>query len=530
MKKALTIFTLLLFGFSLSACQDVPTSEAPSNEDILNLILEEVSIPEYVTEDLDLPSEVTKDGYTAYAQWRSTASSIIDNEGKIHADVADQTATLVLTLTYEGETVTKNFTVTVVGDEDYLVLYVVLNNLISIPQEEISTDIELPTQYIFQEHVITANWLSSDESKLSSNGVVSLGNSPEEVELYLEITLNNATMSQTYTVNIAQDPETLPVNYFHLSPVYTGEIVDEATRPYTPNCYPGAIYRKVVSSKDYWIGIEATVTLPEFIPDPERVDSSALSYYLDNSSIYLGGNAYYESDVGMAWSIGYETKDSTTVSRTGVAFRPFWRYITKTEGCTNNNCFRNASARAYEYYYFPGDTIRMSVFSPKPGYLQLRIELISETTNPNYTSRRADYGLTEDFNKIFISDIFPSAGMGEMPAEFKRVNAIDQVKNEAKPTINTNAEVNDAIWHEVYLYRNIDNELYKVPMTENRTASMICPLGENINGDFTNAFEISYEGVDKTLGGEVVTLNPNNGTGRLYNLVLYIEKKEETLI
>ena len=496
----------------------------------MNKILEQVHIPELVAEDSELPLTYTVDGYQATASWRSTASSIIDSTGKIHADVSNRFATLILTLTYEGETLTKNFDITVLGDEDYLVLYAVLNSKVSLPNDEITDDLVLPTEYSLEGKIVSAKWTSANESILTSAGEITMINQPQEVQLTLELSLNKPKMSKPFTIKVAQNPATLPQNYFHLSPVYLGDIENEAVKPYTPSCFPGAIYRKVVSSKDYWIGIEATVTLPEFIPDPERYDSTALSYYLDNSSVYMGGHAYSESDVGLAWSIGLPNKDATSISKSGVAFRPFWRYITNTENCTNNNCFRNANVRDFEYYYYPGDTIRMSVYSPKPGNLQLRIELISETTNPDYMNRRADYGLTEDFNKVFVSNIFPSAGMGEFKAEFKRVNAIDQVRNEGKPTINTNAQVNNAIWHEVYLYRKIDGVLYKVPLTEERSASMTCPLGSKVNGAFSNTFELSYEGVDRTLGGEIVTLNPNNGTGRLYNVAFIIEKKKENLL
>jgi hypothetical protein len=178
----------------------------------------------------------------------------------------------------------------------------------------------------------------------------------------------------------------------------------------------------------------------------------------------------------------------------------------------------------FEYYYFPGDKIRMSVFSPAPGFLQMRIELLEVTTHPNYIDARSRYNLDDDFNRIFATPLFPSEGMGAMKAEFKRVNAIDQVANEGKPTINTNSVVQNAIWHEVYLYRQITGTLYKIPMTQTRSAYMTCPLGSNINGNFTNAFEISYENVNRDLGGEMITLRPNNGTGRLYNTVSYFEK------
>lgn len=503
------------------------SSETMSKEEILASAALQINIPSLIEEDIELPTILYVGDEEVIATWHSTASKVIDSEGKITPNVADRTATLILTLEYEGESINQNFNVTVKGNEAFLVLYAVVNSLVDIPTKAITQDLVLPTEYTIDNKQVTAVWESSDTQSLSNTGEVTMKDYPVFVTLSLTLSYSGITQEETYDVIVAQDPDTLPVNSWHLAPVYTDEIDNESPDPATPSCFPGAIYRKVVSSKDDWLGIEATITLPVFNPDPERFDDTKQNYYLDNASIYMGGHSYYESDVGIAWMIGHTDNVSAQISRSGIAFRPFWRYITTQESCTNNNCYRNANVSDYEFYYYPGDTIKMSVFSSRPGYLQMRIELLSLTTNPDYVNVRDTYGLGSEFERVFITPEFPSAGMGELKSEFKRVNAIDQVDNEAKPTLNTNAEVLNAVWHEVYLYREIEGIIYKVPMTEARSASMFCPLGSNVNGDFSEAFDITYNGVDKNLGGEVVTLAPNNGTGRLYNLHLYVEKKEE---
>ena len=537
MKKTIIILQLLVF-LALVACSNTTTiatttetstfqTTSMSDHEVLDLILESVVIPQETVEDIVLLDSYSVGEYTATASWTSTASNVINSSGVITPNIADKTAVLVLTLHYNSEILKHNFNITVLGNEDFLLLYLVVNSLVEVPLVTIYEDIVLPNEYIYNNKVIQAEWLSSNENIVTSDGIVTLGSSIETVEFELTLEYNNLTRIEYYTFTIGQDESLLPINWWHTTDVYQGVIENEASKPYTPSCYSGAVYRKVVSSEDYWLGIEATLTIPEFTPDPLRYDDSKLSYFLDNASIYMGGNAYYESDVGLTWSIGYTPDNDYQVSRQGIAFRPFWRYITSAESCTNNNCYRNADPFEYEYYYYPGDTIKMSVVSPQPGYLQLRIELISETENPAYASIRDEYGLGDDFNKIFVTEMFPSAGMGVQKAEFKRVNAIDQVSNEGKATLNTNATVLDAIWHEVYLYRKIDDVIYRVPMTSDRTASMVCPLGVNVNGDFSEAFEISYEGVDPDLGGEVISLHPNNGDGTLYNVHMYIQRKEE---
>jgi len=521
LKKMLIICQILTVVF-MSGC-----TKEMSNKEVLENALEMIEISKEVTGNLTLPTSLNVDGHEVSATWQSTASGVISPEGVVVVGVDDKNATLIVTLEYNGETLQHNFDITVLGSEDFLTLYVVANTVVDVPINSIDNNIELPTQYEFNGKVIDATWSTSNENIVSASGVVTLGNKIEVIELYLTLSLNGIIREQVYSVTVEQDPTTMPAYWWHTAQVFTGEIENEASKPHTPGCFPGAIYRKVVSSRDYWLGIETTVTLPEFIPDVNRYDDSKPSYFLDNPSIYLGGNSYKESDVGLTWSIGYENRGDSHPSDRGIAFRPFWRYITSLEDCRNNNCYQNAPATNFEFYYYPGDKIQMSVFSPKPGYLQMRIELLELTTHPDYVNKRDHYGLADDFERVFITDMFPSAGMGDMAAEFKRVNAIDQVSNEAKPTINTDSKVVDAIWHEVYLYRLVDGELVKVPFVEERAAYMTCPLGANENGDFTNAFEISYDGVDQSKGGERVTINPNNGNGKLYNTVASLPKKKE---
>ena len=47
-------------------------------------------------------------------------------------------------------------------------------------------------------------------------------------------------------------------------------------------------------------------------------------------------------------------------------------------------------------------------------------------------------------------------------------------------------------------------------MTEERSEGICSPVGQNSLGDFTNAIILSYDNVDKALGGECVTISPNN--------------------
>lgn len=158
-------------------------------------------------------------------------------------------------------------------------------------------------------------------------------------------------------------------------PVWNDAIEGEKRNPQDPAVYGGAWYHKVVSSKDKWVGIEATVTLPEFKIERYEGEYDAslpvdpAATHLDNPSVYLGGNAQSESDVGLSLSRVLVDVEKQTLSVGGIAFRPFWRYITAEEqdvggyeahdgeysvSANGNNCFANYHWRYTEYYYLPG--------------------------------------------------------------------------------------------------------------------------------------------------------------------------------
>ncbi len=304
--------------------------------------------------------------------------------------------------------------------------------------------------------------------------------------------------------------------------IYEGEIKGEKLNPKPAPVFGGAWYHKVVSSDDKWAGIEATVTLPEVKlsryngeSDPSLdVDPNVKSK--DNPSVYLGGNALSESDVGLSFSLGVIDTKTNKISTGNIVFRPFWRYITETDQdvggydahggkyavtATGNNCFANYHWSYTEYYYLPGDTLRIIVYSPAPDKLQLQIEVIEKSTLASSVEMREKYGWKDP--EDFLSPIFTSPGHGKnQNAEFKRVNAIDQSGNEGGTAAPTDTEIKNAVWHSTYLYREIDGTLYRVPMNEARRASTDAPKPEG--------FVITTDEEASAIGGETVTICPNN--------------------
>lgn len=277
------------------------------------------------------------------------------------------------------------------------------------------------------------------------------------------------------------------------APIYSEKIRDEAPKPEAPKCFLGAWYRKVFSSKDYWLGIEGVITLGEFIPDENRFGTDKrviYERYLDNPSVYMGGAALAESDAGLGWNIGYHEADQKLDLNYGspkVAYRPFWRYIYQQVSDVATNVERNyvnswnvSNVNDFDFYYFPGDKVKMAVYSPLNNYLQLRIELLEPTEIEKYANLRNSYQLKTK-PRVFYSPLFYSEGHRVNKAEFKRVNSIDQYGNEGYEVSKTTAKVTEAVWENTYLFRKIKGTIYRVPMLENRKAEMACPNEESFS-------------------------------------------------
>lgn len=283
-------------------------------------------------------------------------------------------------------------------------------------------------------------------------------------------------------------------------------IPNEVPKDDVKSCFPGAWYRKAVSSKDDWLGLEGVVTLPEFMPDEERFTIVAdhvypgemIKTYKDTPSVYVGGSSDYENDIGFGWFRGIEDSKTKRVSSSKITFRPFWRYIFLDENGMEKNIYAMTKLEEVQYYFFPGDKVKITIGCLEDNFLQFRIDLIEPTNIKKYIDIRNKLNLPNNLPSSLVVDKIPAPGVGIRKTEYKRVNAIDQYGNEGKPSQMTKAFTLPSIWHEVYLFRLLDGEIVKVPFNESRYTSMCCPVNE--------AFEISNK--NDTLGSECIAIKP----------------------
>ncbi len=244
-------------------------------------------------------------------------------------------------------------------------------------------------------------------------------------------------------------------------------------------CFPGAYYRKAVSSQDVWTGIETIVRLPTPHYDMDRLHPDT-NRPLDNSSIYLGGNAGgQESDAGVNWEI--IRRPDGTISQQRVAFRPFWRVTAWNSG----------PAQA-EYYYQPGDVLRMAVYTEETDRMTMEIEVLERTGESLEFVQ--NLGVEDAFATLTVTFDAPGYGPGRVQ-EWKRVNGLDQFGGEGTEVEPTKTRIENAEWLEAWLLRGDEG---RFAFTSERYTDMRCP-------DPAHVTVIGTENAAK--GGEIVHLH-----------------------
>ena len=171
----------------------IVTPRTPIIEAEINKKLENFSIVESTTEDIELPLEF--DGMTI--SWKSNARSFIKDDGTVNRDVKDRNVKLTATFTYKGVSLNK----------DYYVKVLKYTNLELI--EMVANTIELPTEtnqdlnlIIYYDYDVIASWKSSNEEVVASNGEVTLPEEDTVVKITVVLSLGEDTMEKTFDVNI----------------------------------------------------------------------------------------------------------------------------------------------------------------------------------------------------------------------------------------------------------------------------------------------------------------------------------------
>ena len=263
-------------------------------------------------------------------------------------------------------------------------------------------------------------------------------------------------------------------------------------KPNRQACFQGAWYFKALSKRARWLGIEATVRLPEFFFDDDRKETvthnaKTINRHLDTPSVYFGGSADDETDIGFGYFRGLRDGE---ISGDKFTFRPFWRTI-YTENGKKVNRYLGTPIEDTSHYYYPGDTVKVKLVSEKEDELSFSVELIEKTTIKPYAQYRQTIGKTAD---LLVPGI-KAPGNQTRPSEYKFVHAIDQYHNEGKPTQMTRAYTKGCRFEDIALFFEQNGMLKKELNTDDLFVHMMCPDADAFTLKPTNR-------------GMVVTIHP----------------------
>ena len=249
--------------------------------------------------------------------------------------------------------------------------------------------------------------------------------------------------------------------------IYTGILTERVVDNH--ECLSGIVCREAYSSKDRWLGIEMTITLPYFEEDKARSG-------LDFPEIYFEVISNQISKAGLVL-----TNDEVSF------YKIFWKYSNDKE----SEIYYETFIGTEDYKYYPGDKVRMSLFSNKEHTLQLMIELLEDTKFELYKNLNRE-------TSVFVSDEFVSNDHLVNDTMYKRIIAINNLDNHDYSNNKIDVNLSNAIIESSYLYRLINNDVYKLPFNDQRSKHLSC--GDNF------IISISYETVLKSNGGEIINI------------------------
>lgn len=191
--KVLVVIVALVSLIIITSCKQ---NNIDKIKEEINSCLESIVVPESVSSNLELLKDIN--GYTV--TWQSNNESVLNSEGVVNVGLEDVAVTLTATISKEEVTLSKNFTVTVIGFNPESVIEDVFSKL-NIPSQT-STNIELPDQI----DNMNVSYFSSDRNVISTNGVVKQGATDIEVTLKATISVNGVTKTKDFKVIVLANP------------------------------------------------------------------------------------------------------------------------------------------------------------------------------------------------------------------------------------------------------------------------------------------------------------------------------------
>lgn len=167
-----------------------------SKINVLDEAKDALTLPNETTTDLYLPTSLNDD-FVVTVSWASNNSAIQTTGVVTSSNTEDVTVTLTATLSYNSQTETKQFIVTVPKDSTLDEVY----DLLEVP-ELVVRNLYLPTSL----NNVSISWNSANTSVLSNQGEVNKTNQEETFTVEATLTYNGEDRTKTFNVTVAQLP------------------------------------------------------------------------------------------------------------------------------------------------------------------------------------------------------------------------------------------------------------------------------------------------------------------------------------
>lgn len=205
MKKIFILIICLLF---LSGCK---IENKKSDSDILAELLDTITFPEEISENLHLKSSFEYNNLTISAQWFSDDESIMSNNGEIFPTQNENYLTLTLILKLNETSLSKTFAITILPLDNSSIAENILNKII-IPTN-ISNHITLDNFVKYDNKNYKISWKSSNENYLTNRGKIIFDTIQREVMLSATINYDGDIYTKDFQIIIDPFDTTIMTNY-----------------------------------------------------------------------------------------------------------------------------------------------------------------------------------------------------------------------------------------------------------------------------------------------------------------------------
>lgn len=159
--------------------------------------LNSINLPEKTSKNLTLPKEIN--GFVI--EWSSNKTESISNDGIVTLQPNEVEVILNATITSNGESAFRLFSIIVEKDNEYLELQNALKN-IDVLTELTTNKIDLPSEV----EGYSVEWKTSNSKVITTEGKVTLGKEDVNVTLTASVNYNGKTISQNFEVLVKANP------------------------------------------------------------------------------------------------------------------------------------------------------------------------------------------------------------------------------------------------------------------------------------------------------------------------------------